>query len=93
MPPGRISSISRYGLASRAAWMSFVMATSSSLRAAVRFRPDGAALRLSGQGGAGEGGGESGDLFVRIRIAPHPTFKMDGRDVTVEVPVHVVKEE
>lgn len=48
---------------------------------------DGTVLRLSGQGGAGVGGAEAGDLFVRIRIAPHHTFTLRDRDLTVEVPV------
>lgn len=38
---------------------------------------DGAVIRLSGQGGPGSGGGEAGDLLIRIRIAPDPRFRFD----------------
>jgi curved DNA-binding protein len=47
--------------------------------------PDGAAIRLAGQGGAGVGTGKPGDLFLRIHIAPHPIFRLDGRDLLVTV--------
>ena len=49
--------------------------------------PDGALLRLTGQGGAGSGGGEAGDLYVRVHIAPHPTFRVEGQNLVTEVPV------
>ena len=48
---------------------------------------DGARLRLRGQGGPGVGGAEAGDLLLEIRIAPHPRFALDGRDVNVTVDV------
>ncbi len=46
----------------------------------------GQRIRLSGQGGAGSGG-HSGDLFLDVEIAAHPWFDVDGRDVTLELPV------
>jgi curved DNA-binding protein len=45
---------------------------------------DGDRLRLSGQGGA-VAGGATGDLFVRVRVAPHPTFTVSGRDLSAEI--------
>ena len=42
---------------------------------------DGQSIRLRGQGGAGLGQGEPGDLFLRVRFIPHPDFTVDGRDV------------
>ena len=48
---------------------------------------DGQHLRLAGQGGVGLGSGAAGDLYLEIDIAPHPHFRVDGRDVYVEVPV------
>ncbi|MCC6730909.1 MAG: DnaJ domain-containing protein [Chthonomonadales bacterium] len=48
---------------------------------------DGTVLRLAGQGGPGAGGGEAGDLFIRLRLAPHPVFRVDGRDLTADLPV------
>jgi curved DNA-binding protein len=48
---------------------------------------DGATLRLAGQGGEGANGGPAGDLFVDVRLAPHPVFRVDGRDLELDVPV------
>jgi curved DNA-binding protein len=48
---------------------------------------DGQRIRLSGQGSAGIGGGPSGDLFLRVRIKPHPLFRVEGRNLYVELPV------
>ena len=48
---------------------------------------DGQRIRLAGEGGKGAAGGPSGDLFLRVRIKPHPRFRVDGRDLHVEVPV------
>ena len=44
-------------------------------------------LRLAGQGGPGHGGGPAGDLYLEIEFAPHPQFRVDGRDVYFELPV------
>ncbi len=48
---------------------------------------DGQRIRLGGQGGAGEGGGPAGDLYLRVRIRPHPLFTRDGDDLRMELPV------
>jgi curved DNA-binding protein len=48
---------------------------------------DGKRVRLKGQGGPGVGGGDPGDLFVEFRLAPHPRFRPEGRDVHYELPV------
>jgi curved DNA-binding protein len=48
---------------------------------------DGQRIRLAGEGGPGRGGGPSGDLFFRVRIKPHPRFRLDGRDLHVDLPV------
>jgi curved DNA-binding protein len=45
----------------------------------------GQVIRLAGQGGAGPAG--SGDLLLEVAILPHPWFRLDGRDVTLELPV------
>lgn len=42
-------------------------------------------LRLSGRGGQGTGRGQSGDLYLRIRIMPDPVFKLDGNDIFVNL--------
>ena len=45
-------------------------------------------VRLAGKGAAGTGGAPSGDLFLRIRIKPHPRFEIVGTDdIQVELPV------
>ncbi len=48
---------------------------------------DGQHIRLKGQGAPGVGGGESGDLFIEVELAPHPHFSIEGRDVLVTVPI------
>jgi curved DNA-binding protein len=48
---------------------------------------DGQRIRLPGQGGAGAGGGPPGDLFLRVRIKPHPRFRVRGRDLYVDLAV------
>ncbi|MFJ8632063.1 DnaJ C-terminal domain-containing protein [Streptomyces sp. NPDC093568] len=48
---------------------------------------DGQRIRLAGEGGRGSGDAAAGDLYLRVRIRPHPRFRLDGRDVHVQVPV------
>ncbi|MFI5345728.1 MAG: DnaJ C-terminal domain-containing protein [Elusimicrobiota bacterium] len=47
---------------------------------------DGMKLRLRGQGSPAPGG-EPGDLFLRIRLQPHPSFKISGADLETTVTV------
>jgi curved DNA-binding protein len=42
---------------------------------------DGQRLRVHGQGEPGEGGGEAGDLYLRVRLAGHPDFRVEGGDL------------
>ena len=46
---------------------------------------EGQRIRLAGQGEAGAGGGKSGDLFLRVRLARHPDFSVEGSDLIYEV--------
>jgi len=48
---------------------------------------DGSRVRISGEGEHGAGGARSGDLYLRIRIAPHPKFERKGRDLYIRVSV------
>ncbi|MFC8520854.1 DnaJ C-terminal domain-containing protein [Streptomyces sp. NPDC057257] len=48
---------------------------------------DGQRIRLAGEGGRGNGDAPAGDLYLRVRIRPHPQFRLDGRDVHVQLPV------
>ncbi len=44
-------------------------------------------LRLAGQGAAGHGGAAAGDLYLEIQFRAHPVFRVDGRDVSFDLPV------
>jgi molecular chaperone DnaJ len=48
---------------------------------------DGARIRARGAGESGAQGGQSGDLFVRVNVEPHPHFGRKGKDLTLELPV------
>ena len=48
---------------------------------------DGQRIRLAGEGAPGAGGGPSGDLFLRVRLKPHPRFRVQGSDLHVDLPV------
>ena len=48
---------------------------------------DGSTIRLAGQGGTGSNGGEPGDLYLHIRLRPHPVFTVKGDDLEVELPI------
>jgi len=48
---------------------------------------DGQRIRLAGQGGLGSGGAPRGDLYLRVRIRPHPLFQREGDDLRLELPV------
>ena len=48
---------------------------------------DGQKIRLKGKGGPGERGGPSGDLLVKVTVAPHPVFGRKGNHLTLVVPV------
>jgi molecular chaperone DnaJ len=48
---------------------------------------NGDRIRLSGEGEAGEHGGPPGDLYVQMRIKPHPIFTREGDTLYCEVPI------
>ncbi|MFT5664669.1 MAG: curved DNA-binding protein [Gammaproteobacteria bacterium] len=48
---------------------------------------NGERIRLKGQGGPGQIKADNGDLYLKIRFAPHPVFDVDGRNLTIVVPV------
>jgi len=50
---------------------------------------DGGTIRVPGKGGPGERGGSAGDLFVTVRVTPHPYFERQGNDIHASVPVTV----
>jgi curved DNA-binding protein len=48
---------------------------------------NGQRIRLAGQGGRGGRGGRPGDLYFVIRIARHPRYRVEGRDLYVDLPL------
>ena len=48
---------------------------------------DGNTIRLAGEGQPGTAGGPAGDLLLTVHVAPHPYFRRDGRDLSVDVPI------
>jgi curved DNA-binding protein len=47
----------------------------------------GQRIRLAGQGGPGLGDGQSGDLYLQVELNPHGLYRVDGRDVYLDLPV------
>ncbi|MFC6669325.1 DnaJ C-terminal domain-containing protein [Marinobacterium aestuariivivens] len=48
---------------------------------------DGERIRLKGQGAPGLQGGTPGDLYLRIRLVPHPLFDVEGHNLIITVPL------
>jgi len=48
---------------------------------------DGQLIRLAGQGEQATGSGRPGDLYLEIHIRPHRLFQLEGRDVTLTLPI------
>jgi curved DNA-binding protein len=46
---------------------------------------DGQRIRLAGQGGRGTGSAAPGDLYLVVRIAPHPRYRLDGRNIHTDL--------
>jgi molecular chaperone DnaJ len=50
---------------------------------------NGDRIRLTGEGEAGPTGSPPGDLYVEVRVRPHPIFARDGDDLHCEVPIRI----
>lgn len=48
---------------------------------------NGQKIRLAGQGGKGTGGGANGDLFLELEFMPHRSFRDEGKNIYLELPV------
>jgi curved DNA-binding protein len=48
---------------------------------------EGQLIRLAGQGAPAAGGAAAGDLYLEAHILPNPRFALDGRDVTLTLPL------
>jgi curved DNA-binding protein len=49
----------------------------------------GSRVRLAGQGGPGRDGGPAGDVYLIVRLLPHPNFELEGADLHTEVPLDI----
>ena len=47
----------------------------------------GQSIRLAGQGAAGLGQGQPGDLYLEVEFRPHPRYRVEGRDVYLDLPL------
>lgn len=47
----------------------------------------GQRIRLAGQGAPGMGEGPPGDLYLEVAFKPHPYYRIEGRDVYLDLPV------
>ncbi|HHW30206.1 MAG TPA: molecular chaperone DnaJ [Clostridiaceae bacterium] len=52
---------------------------------------DGQTISLRGEGEPGLRGGPPGDLFVHVRVKPHPIFQRQGNDVVCDIPISFVQ--
>jgi molecular chaperone DnaJ len=50
---------------------------------------EGSRLRVAGKGNAGTNGAAAGDLYITVRVEPHPFFRRDGDDIEISVPVRI----
>jgi curved DNA-binding protein len=48
---------------------------------------EGQHIRLAGQGSPGMGKGKPGDLYLEVAFAPDPVFRVDGKDVSFDLPI------
>src|SRR5262249_3322976 len=48
---------------------------------------EGQQIRVKGRGGAGRGGGPSGDVLIQVQVAPHPFMSRDGDDLKMDLPI------
>jgi len=44
-------------------------------------------IRLAGQGARASGDGKPGDLFIEVEFQPHARYQVDGRDLSLQLPV------
>ena len=49
----------------------------------------GSRLRVAGKGNAGTMGAPAGDLYITMRVEPHPFFRREGDDIEINVPVRI----
>ena len=47
----------------------------------------GSKVRVAGKGEPGTNGGPPGDLYLKVRVRPHPFFRREGNNIICEVPI------
>ncbi len=52
---------------------------------------EGGRLRIPGKGGPGAMGGPPGDLLLTVHVTPHPHFKREGDDLSLDLPITIVE--
>lgn len=52
---------------------------------------DGTRLRLSGEGQTGANGGPAGDLYVFLKVKPHPFFERHESDLHCTIPINIAQ--
>ena len=72
----------------RAGKVNVVLPTGRTLEVKIpRGVEDGQQIRLRGQGQPSPYGGEPGDAIITLKFAPHPLFKVEGRDLRLDLPI------
>ncbi|MFZ1792926.1 MAG: DnaJ C-terminal domain-containing protein, partial [Anaerolineae bacterium] len=51
----------------------------------------GTQIRLNGEGEPGANGGQAGNLYVVINVAPHQYFRRKDNDIVIEIPINVAQ--
>lgn len=52
---------------------------------------EGSRVRIAGRGAAGVNGGPAGDLLLVVHVRPHPSFKREGADLHLDLPITVAE--
>jgi molecular chaperone DnaJ len=64
----------------------------TSERINVHIRPgvdNGSRVRVAGKGGSGNAGAGAGDLYIRVKVRPHPLLERRGNDLYMDLPVKI----
>jgi len=51
----------------------------------------GSRLRVAGKGNAGSMGAPTGDLYITVRVEPHPFFQREGDDIAIRIPITITE--
>jgi len=71
-----------------------IISTGTGKRVKIKIPPcieEGKKIRIKGQGAPSPEGGEPGDLYVTINIAPHPEFERRGNDIYSTANINVAE--